>query len=444
MPSIIPTDQLRFFINRLRERLWVKPLAACLLSIAAALAAKLADDTELGLILPTIKPEPVETILSIMAASMLVIATFAVTSMVSAYASASSTATPRSFSLVIGDDRSQNALSTFIGAFIYSIVALTAMKNGYFEAAGRFTLFILTAIVFGMVIITFVRWVDSIARLGRIGTTIAKVEHATAQALMLRQKAPTLDGVPVVSQVHGWAVFASHVGYVQHIDIAALETWARKNEGRVVIAALPGTFAAPGRELAYIRTCSGEITESDKQQVIQSFQIGNSRLFDDDPRFGLVVLSEIACRALSPAVNDPGTAINIIGTLVRLFVLWNSPLKAGEEHTPKYSRVEVPEISIHDMFDDAFTGIARDGAGTVEVMIRLQKALQSLALIGDAPMQEAAKLHARLALKRAQLALNLSEDLATVCNAAAFASTDVSPGNLQVLSRDGVPNHRAP
>lgn len=147
---------------------------------------------------------------------------------------------------------------------------------------------------------------------------------------------------------------------------------------------------------------------------------------------------------MSPAVNDPGTAINIIGTLVRLFVLWNAPLKAGEEHTPKYNRVEVPEISIHDMFDDAFTGIARDGAGTVEVMIRLQKALQSLALIGDAPMQEAAKLHARLALKRAQLALNLSEDLATVCNAAAFASTDVSPGNLQVLSGDGVPNHRAP
>jgi len=444
MSSMISTDQLRFFINRLRERLWVKPLAACLLSIAAALAAKLADGTELGLILPTIKPEPVETILSIMAASMLVIATFAVTSMVSAYASASSTATPRSFSLVIGDDRSQNALSTFIGAFIYSIVALTAMKNGYFEAAGRFTLFILTAIVFGIVIITFVRWVDSIARLGRIGTTIAKVEQATAQALRHRQKSPTLDSVSVVSQVHGWAVFASHVGYVQHIDIAALETWAEENEGRVVIAALPGTFAAPGRELAYISTCSGEITESDKQQVIQSFQIGDNRLFDDDPRFGLVVLSEIACRALSPAVNDPGTAIHIIGTLVRLFVLWNAPLKTGEEYTPKYSRVEVPEISIHDMFDDAFTGIARDGAGTVEVMIRLQKALQSLALIGDAPMQEAAKLHARLALKRAQLALNLSEDLATVCNAAAFASTDVSPGNLQVLSSDGVPNHRAP
>lgn len=443
MPTFISTERLRFIINRLNERLWVRPLAACLLSIVAALAAKLADGTELGSILPNIKPEPVETMLSIMAASMLVIATFAVSSMVSAYASASSTATPRSFTLIIGDDKSQNALSTFIGAFIYSIVALTALKNGYFKAAGHFTLFVLTTIAFGIVIITFVRWVDSIARLGRIGTTIARVEQATTQALMRRKEAPTLHGIPVLPQAHGWAVFAPSVGYVQHIDLAALQTWAEKTDGRVVIAALPGTFAAPGRELACISTRSGEIAESDREQIIQSFQIGNDRLFDDDPRFGLVVLSEIACRALSPAVNDPGTAINIIGTLVRLFVLWNEPAKAeaADEHIPKYDRVEVPEILVRDMFDDAFTGIARDGAGTVEVMVRLQKALQSLALIGDAPMKEAAKHHARLALERARLALNLTQDLTVVRNAAAFVKTDASSKNPRDLFVDENNDH---
>lgn len=54
-------------------------------------------------------------------------------------------------------------------------------------------------------------------------------------------------------------------------------------------------------------------------QIARAFLIGDERTFDDDPRFGLVVLSEIASRALSPAVNDPGTAIDIIGTFVRLF-----------------------------------------------------------------------------------------------------------------------------
>lgn len=76
--------------------------------------------------------------------------------MVSTYAAASSSATPRSFTLVLADDVSQNALSTFVGAFIFSVVALTAVKNAFYDKAGLFVLFVLTVIVFAMVIVTFV------------------------------------------------------------------------------------------------------------------------------------------------------------------------------------------------------------------------------------------------------------------------------------------------
>jgi uncharacterized membrane protein len=126
------------------------------------------------------------------------------------------------------------------------------------------------------------------------------------------------------------------------------------------------------------------------------------------------VLSEIAGRALSPAVNDPGTAIQIIGTLVRLFKSWAEVTVDESAEEPKYDRVEVPELSAQDLLDDAFTAIARDGAGTVEVAVRLQKALKSLAAIGDTDLREAAEQHAQLALKRAEKALVVAEDLATV------------------------------
>jgi uncharacterized membrane protein len=421
MASIISLDRLRFALRRVRERLWVKPLAVCLLSILAAFVAKLADGTALVELVPELSPESVESLLSIMASSMLVIATFSVASMVSAYASASSTVTPRSFTLVIADDASQNALSTFIGAFIFSIVALTATKNGYFDKAGLFTLFVLTVTVFGVVIITFVGWVDGIARLGRLGSTIDKVEQATAKAMQRRRDAPTLGCAPVRPQASGRAVFAASVGYVQHINIAALQTWAEQAQVRVVVAALPGTFAAPDRALAFVCPSPGDQTEFDCKAVAESFQIGGDRLFDDDPRFGLVVLSEIAGRALSPAVNDPGTAIDVVGTLLRLFSLWSEPAPAGDDHGLKFDRVEVPEVSVRDMFDDAFTAIARDGASSVEVAVRLQKALHSLASTGDANMRAAAEYHGRLALKRAVIALALAEDLATVQDAAKFA-----------------------
>ena len=225
-------------------------------------------------------------------------------------------------------------------------------------------------------------------------------------------------------------------GYVQLIDIAVLQAWAVENEAWVLVAALPGTFAAPDRVLAYVSTRPGDRNRIDYKGVVESFLIGSDRLFDDDPRFGLVVLSEIAGRALSPAVNDPGTAIDIVGTLVRLFSLWGEPAMVGDEDAPKYDRVEVPEVSVRDMFDDAFTAIARDGAGVVEVSVRLQKALHSLASIGDAEMREAAEYHGQLALKRAHIALELAEDLAAVREAAQLTETGASSEAQRATSLD--------
>ena len=417
-------DRLRFFLNRIRERLWVRPLAMCILSTAIVFLAKTVDKPEIGKLVPAITPDSIETLLSIISASMLVIATFAVASMVSAYASASSTATPRSFSLVISDDVSQNALSTFIGAFIFSIVALVALKNGYYDKAGRFVLFVLTLIVLAVIIVTFVSWVDRIARLGRLGGTIDKVEAATTAALQQRRSTPTLRGVPAgPCRNWGQAIYAGTIGYVQRVDVTALQKFAKKSQVQITVAALPGTFSAPGRALAYVTADSGDLSDIDTSQIAQAFLIGDDRTFDEDPRFGLIVLSEIASRALSPAVNDPGTAIVIIGTFIRLFTLWGEPIEEGDTRTPDCDRVKVPEISLRDMFDDAFTAIARDGAGIIEVAGRLQKAFKSLASIGDATMRDVAMHHARLALARAENVLELQEDIEVLRKLSKFANS---------------------
>jgi len=416
-------DRLRFFIHRIRERLWVMPLAACLLSIAGAFIAKIADLLPLGHIVPQVTAESVETLLSIMASSMLVIATFAVGSMVSAYASVSTTASPRSFSLVVADDVSQRALSTFIGAFIFSIVGLIAAKNDFFDTAGRFVLFLLTVAMFGMVIYTFVRWVDRIARLGRLGATIEKVERATTAALKRRRKAPALNGVAALPRpASGQAVFCDRIGYVQRIDIDVLQACAEETDGWVTVAVLPGSFVAPGRPLAYVRPDFRSEAEFDAEKLAKAFVIGNERVFDEDPRYGLVVLSQIAGRALSPAVNDPGTAIDVIGILVRLLTIWSEPSDPETPPPVVYDRVEVPDLSVREMFDDAFTAIGRDGSGAVEVMVRLQKALSSLASLDDAAMRDAARHHALRALSCAEKSLLLPEDLSSVRRLADFAT----------------------
>lgn len=415
-------DRLRFIANRLREKLWIRPLVACLLSLFGAFVAKGVQFTPLARYTPDVELDSVETLLVTMSGSMLVIATFAVGSMVSALASAGSSATPRTFPLVVSDDTSQNALSIFIGAFIFSLVSIVFVKNDFYNNSGLFALLVLTGITFIIVILTFVRWVDSIARLGRLGTTIDKTMLVTDKAMQRRRLAPTLRCSPVSSATGtGIAVTSSEIGYVQRIDFGSLQEFAERSSSRIVVRAVPGAFNTPDRPLAHIVSTDGDPPDMDHGAVEKAFCIGDRRTFDDDPRFGLIVLAEIAGRALSPAVNDPGTAIDILGSLVRLFAAWGEPVADDQAKDIVFDRVEVPELCTQDMFDDAFTAIARDGAGSVEVASRLQKCLLSLASIGHPAMRDAAMEHSRRARDRAQEAMYLPEDKETIRSLAFFS-----------------------
>jgi len=149
-----------------------------------------------------------------------------------------------------------------------------------------------------------------------------------------------------------------------------------------------------------------------------AFTVDDLRTFDQDPRFGMIVLSEIASRALSPAVNDPGTAIDVLGRGVRLLAIWSEPHEdAGEP--PRHPRVHVPAIDVADLFDDLFTPIGRDGAAVVEVGLRLQKSLLALARLGDADYVRHARRHSAEALERALPGLVIDADRIRLREAAA-------------------------
>lgn len=415
MEAPITVDRLRFLIFNVKEKLWVKPLGFCLLSILVVFLAKVADGTSLAEHIPEIKPESVETLLSIMASSMMVIATFSAGTMVNAYASASQTSTPRSLSLIISDDVSQNALSVFIGAFIYSAVALTAMTQAFFNEAGLFILFCLTCLVFAIVILTFIRWVDSVARLGRVGSTVLKVEKATQRAIEKRIKTPCLGAIPQtnIKEQGSHPIFSQRVGYIQLIDIARIHKWAIENDAFVNVNLLPGEFVTPDKVLAYVNK------KDELDDIEQAYTISEERSFEADPRFGFVVLAEIASRALSPAVNDHGTAISIIGSVTRLLLLWKtSPSAPMEENIQKseeyqYDRVSVPELSIHDLFDDAYTSISRDGAANIEVAIHIQKSLGAIinCFDKDSEFKASARSFAKQSFHRSDQALAFSDDI---------------------------------
>lgn len=401
-----------FYYKRFTENLWFKPLIFCLFSIVGALVAHLADGTFITDIAPDIKNESLDDLLKTLSSTMLVIAIFAVGSMISAFAAASATATPRSFKLIVADDVSQNALSIYIGAFIFSIVASVAFKNGYYGKAGRFVLFLLTLAVFLLVIITFIRWVERISKLGRLGHTIQKIEDVTRKTFEKRIKAPRMGGSPIIERENkGIPIYSNEIGYVQYLNMDKLQDLASELKVIITLNCMPGTFISPDRIVAYIVSGEDDLPNDEKEKLSKAFIIDNTRSYYADPRFGLIALSEIASRALSPGINDPGTAVAIINSYVRLFHLWFKKNDIGPSPDVSYTRIEVPAIAVEDIFKDSFRPISRDGADNIEVMIRIQKALTSIYSFVPDEVKEIVISNAREAYERAEGALSYPGDL---------------------------------
>jgi uncharacterized membrane protein len=268
-----------------------------------------------------------------------------------------------------------------------------------------------TIAVIALIVVTLLRWIDHLSQLGRVEETTKRVEEATLKAMDARLEAPYLGAnqFKAGDVPPNRTVTALTTGYIQHIDVEALHDCAEEAEGDIYLTVLPGAFVHPGRPLIRIATAASP-TDELCERIRNCFSIGAERSFDQDPRFGLAVLSEIAIRALSPAINDSGTAIDVIGRLTRLLVRWAEGCREPGEAEVRYQRLHVPPLATADLFDDAFNLIARDGAEMIEVQLRLQKALMALAELGDTTFKECARGQSRLALSRAEEAMSSAQD----------------------------------
>lgn len=406
-----------WMISLLGRRLWFRAALISLLAILAPLVAILAAPIIPPGLADRLGAEAVSQILDILASSMLAVTTFSLTTMVSAYSAATTSVTPRATKLMIEDTTSQNVLAAFLGSFLFSLAGIITLAMNLQGERGRLVLFVFSLVVVLIVVVTLVRWIDYVVRLGRVNETTEKVEMAIEEALRSWRERPNLGGTPLPAGAmrlpgHVHPVLIPAVGYVRHVDAPALASWAEARDTTISLAALPGTLVDPGRPVAYLQTLP---EEEDIEAIRLAFSLGRERSFDQDPRFGFSVLAEISSRALSPGINDPGTAIDVISRATRLLTRWGAPDDPG---APPHPRLHVPTLTAEELLDDVFTPIARDGAGLVEVQIRLQKAFAVLARQEGGRCREGARMHSRLALQRAEQAMTFGPDRERVREAA--------------------------
>ncbi len=328
--------------------------------------------------------DSVENILQILATSMLAVTTFSLTAMVSAYASAAARGTPRATQLLIADRTSQNALSSFLGSFVFAIVGIVALSTGYYGEQGRVILYFGTLVVIAVVVGTLMQWISHLTGFGRMADVIDRVETAASDAACEYARRPRLGGAAHVDVPAGAeAVASTEAGCLTGISMNVLQSVAADANLRLHVATIPGVAVDHGAVLAYVE---GSLSDQQRDRVKGAFRIENHRTYEQDPRLGFVALAEIASRALSPSTNDPGTAIEVLNAIQRVFT---QVLTTQAEEGVEFSRVHVPETAFADLVEDAFRPIARDGAPMVEVDLRLQSVLEALVRIAPPAAREA-------------------------------------------------------
>lgn len=387
--------------------LWFVPAIYALVAVAVLGFAPLLSPVLPDGVMEMIGLEGIYDLLSVLANTLLAVAIFSLGILASSMQVAAAAATPRARPLLMKDRTAQNAISTFIGGFIFSVVGIVGLSTNYYNDASRVVLFFATCIVILAVIVALIRWIGRLSDLGDVAEVIDLAEKATAKAFCELADHPYFGGVKGGEPAKGYEVFPVSFGFVQMINAEELGKLTLDGGPTLYLLARPGQYVEPSRPLLIAdRALDEEVADAIRDAIV----IGGDRSFEADPRFGLIVLSEIASRALSSGVNDPGTASDVIGTSVRVLAGWSDAVRKARPHV-RYPRLQVAPVEIADVLEDAFRWIARDGAGLLEVQIRLQNSLMTLAAYDPNMFADAARSLSRDALARAELAMNLPQDV---------------------------------
>ncbi len=405
---------------QMMKRLWFRATLFAIMAVVTAVVGIAIGPYIPDRLSDLIGAKAVDAILTILASSMLAVTTFSLSTLVSATNAAANSGTPRAISLILQDRTAQTALSTFLGAFLFSLVGLIALNTGLYGGGGRLVLFAATLAVILLIVTMLLRWIDHLAGLGNVSETIRRAAEKAADGITLNSERPALGGGILVRVPQG-AVPLHHdeIGYLRHLDMGRLQRLADELEAKLHVVQRPGDFCSPARPVLYVEATSGlgDDPEATQAALRRAFTIGDSRSYDQDPLFGLTVLSEVASRALSPGINDPGTAIDVIAQLTRLLSRAEpgspSASKAEEgDDEPQYPRVFVRAIDPTALMDVAFLAISRDGAGMIEVVLAMLTALDALTATSGPALSRAAQTMAQTAYDRAMATLAFEDDRA--------------------------------
>jgi uncharacterized membrane protein len=276
-----------------------------------------------------------------------------------------------------------NAIRFTVGYFVFTLLftlrVLTRMGN---EVVHQFNTFI-AGVLGGISLVVFLYLIDYAARLLRPVSLVQRVGKSGIAVIQSVYPESTIPPRPVVSSSSAASADrtvtneAGTSGILLALDLEGLVRQARHADGMIEFVPQVGDFVAADEPLFRLY---GGASAIDDRQLRAAVALGSERTLEQDPTFAFRILVDIAIKALSPAINDPTTAVLAIDQIHRLL------RHVGMRHVSREEvcddagtlRLVFRTPNWEDFVHLACTEIRHCGVGSVQIMRRMRSMLDNL------------------------------------------------------------------
>jgi uncharacterized membrane protein len=187
-------------------------------------------------------------------------------------------------------------------------------------------------------------------------------------------------------KTEGYAVRVRDSGYIQDIDPESVLTLTRERNLLIRLLCKPGHFVRDGSVVAVVWPAA-RVDEQLEEQIRHAFQIGNQRTPTQDVEYAVNQLVEMAVRAMSPAINDPFTAMTCLDYLGNGLALF---IRQGERSSHYYDwdgelRLVLEPVTFDELLSAAFDMLRHASCDNAAVLLHLLKVIHTISQEATSP-----------------------------------------------------------
>jgi uncharacterized membrane protein len=330
-------------------------------------------------------PQVAQVILGGIAASIMTVVSIVFAILLMTLTLASMQFSPRIIVSFVRDRVTQWTLGIFLGTFSYCMAALPAARSAptpFAPVATVMGAMLLSLICVGWLLF-FIHHISQAINVNQIMDRIATETVAMIDDMMpYPRRYPRVDtGDPGDLNSWGTILLSETSGYIRYIDTQRLVATAKSQSVKIHVLRRVGQFVPEG--VPYLQVYKGERLSAESIFELRSaFDFGPSRTLQQDIEFGVLQIVDIALKAISPAVNDPSTAITCVDQLSRILIRFASREAPTELlcDPPGVVRVSIMWSNFARMLDSAFEQIRLYSQTDVAVSLRMMRALGDIAV----------------------------------------------------------------